>query len=136
MLAAELLILLTMAADEPVRVVHSQKAWVISSDQVELAVTQLGGHMAPVSFFRRDAKPVQPYHITPWQDEKLKVENPVLVPLRGDFFCLPFGGGREPGCGATAHPAASPLRTAGDGAFRRQGHAVVHRPLHHLPAHV
>ena len=108
--AAELLILLTMAADEPVRVVHSQKAWVISSDQVELAVTQLGGHMAPVSFFRRDAKPVQPYHITPWQDEKLKVENPVLVPLRGDFFCLPFGGGREPG--GREHPPHGETATA------------------------
>ena len=88
--------LLAMAVDEPIRVVHSQKSWVISSDQVELSVTQLGGHMAPVRFFRGDARPVQPYHISPWQDEKLTIDNPVLVPLRGDFFCLPFGGGREP----------------------------------------
>jgi hypothetical protein len=35
---------------------------------------------------------VQPYHITPWQGEKHDYPVPVLVPLRGDFFCLPFGG--------------------------------------------
>jgi len=51
--------------------------------------------MAPVYFHRQSRRPVQPYYISPWQDEGLKVDEPVLVPLRGDFFCLPFGGGRE-----------------------------------------
>ncbi len=83
------------AATEPVKTVNSQPSWVIANDQVELAVTQLGGHMAPVSFERASGRPVQPYHVSPWQDEKIKIDVPVLVPLRGDFFCLPFGGGKE-----------------------------------------
>jgi hypothetical protein len=33
-----------------------------------------------------------PYHISPWQGENLPQSCPVMVPLRGDFFCLPFGG--------------------------------------------
>lgn len=99
-----------MAAKEPVRIVHSQKSWFIASNEVELSVTQLGGHMAPVRFFRRDTRPVEPYHISPWQDEKLKIDNPVLVTLRGDFFCLPFGGGREPG--GREHPPHGESATA------------------------
>jgi hypothetical protein len=78
------------------RTVHSQPSYVIATKQVELAVTKLGGHMAPVTFFRDSAQPVQPYHISPWQDEKpTKMPAPVLVTLRGDFFCMPFGGNSE-----------------------------------------
>src|SRR5882757_7762118 len=78
------------------RVIHSQSSWVISTPQVELAVTERGGQMAPVTFFRDTAKPVQPYHISPWQDEKLAdLPAPVLNTLRGDWFCIPFGGNSE-----------------------------------------
>lgn len=84
------------AGSELVQNIHSQPSWVVKSSDVELAVTQLGGHMAPVRFYLRDNHPVQPYHVSPWQSEKLEIADPVLVPLRGDFFCLPFGGGREP----------------------------------------
>jgi hypothetical protein len=78
------------------RTVHSQPSYVLATKQVEVAVTKLGGHMAPVTFFRDSAQPVQPYHITPWQDEKpSKMPAPVLVTLRGDFFCLPFGGNSD-----------------------------------------
>ncbi|MBM3734475.1 MAG: hypothetical protein FJW39_01705 [Acidobacteria bacterium] len=86
---------MTARAAGSVRRVHSQPSWVISNDQVELALTVLGGHMAPVRFHRGDAGAFQPYHISPWQDERIKVDVPVLVPLRGDFFCMPFGGGKE-----------------------------------------
>jgi hypothetical protein len=73
--------------------VHAQPSWILANGDVEVAVTKLGGHMAPVTFFRDSAQPVQPYHITPWQDEApAAMPAPVLVPLRGDFFCLPFGG--------------------------------------------
>src|SRR3954471_279357 len=93
-------LLLTMAATLPAlthaaeqRVIHSQPSWVISTPQVELAVTERGGQMAPVTFFRDTPKPVQPYHISPWQDEGLKdLPAPVLASLRGDWFCVPFGG--------------------------------------------
>lgn len=69
-----------------------QSCWVIQSDQVELAITKTGGHMAPVTFYRDSDSPVWPYYISPWQDERHEYPAPVLVPLRGDFFCLPFGG--------------------------------------------
>jgi len=74
------------------RLIHSQPSWVIANDEVELAITKLGAHMAPVTFFRTGKRPVRPYYISPWQDENVCVPAPVLGPLRGDFFCLPFGG--------------------------------------------
>ncbi|MBM3821590.1 MAG: hypothetical protein FJ404_01670 [Verrucomicrobia bacterium] len=78
------------------RTLNSQPSFIVTTKQVELAVTELGGHMAPVTFFRDSAQPVQPYHISPWQNEKpSKMPAPVLVVLRGDFFCLPFGGNSE-----------------------------------------
>ena len=52
--------------------------------------------MAPVNFCRDEGEPVQPYYISPWQNENLKnLPDPVLAPLRGDFFCMPFGGNAE-----------------------------------------
>lgn len=85
---------LASAAEQ--RVIHSQPSWVIATPQVELAITERGGHMAPVTFFRDTAKPVQPYHISPWQDEGLKdLPAPVLGSLRGDWFCVPFGGNSD-----------------------------------------
>jgi hypothetical protein len=106
------------------RTIRSQPSWVIANKQTELAVTRLGGHMAPVKFFRDSDKPLQPYYISPWQDEKPeKLGAPVLAPLRGDFFCLPFGGNTD-ASGGEEHPphgeiAGSPwtlvgAKTAGD----------------------
>lgn len=77
------------------KTIADQPSWIIGVDNVELAVTRRGGHIAPVTFHRDSKKPVQPYHISPWQEEKLKIGEPVLVPLRGDFFCIPFGGGSD-----------------------------------------
>lgn len=75
------------------RTIHSQPSHLIATEQVEVALTDLGGHMAPVTFYRNSSQSIQPYHISPWQDEPpSKMPAPVLVPLRGDFFCLPFGG--------------------------------------------
>jgi len=75
---------------------HSQAGWRITSDTVDLFVTKNGAHMAPVRFCTNTADPVQPYYISPWQNEGLKdLPDPVLVPLRGDFFCMPFGANAE-----------------------------------------
>jgi len=52
--------------------------------------------MAPVTFCRADRRPVQPYFISPWQNEGVRLSVPCLVPLRGDFFCVPFGANRAP----------------------------------------
>lgn len=76
------------------KTIASQPSWILRSDEVELAVSRLGGHMAPVTFYR-GKRPVQPYYISPWQNESLKIDDPVLVPLRGDFFCAPFGANAE-----------------------------------------
>ncbi len=85
------------------RVVHGQPAWILRNGSVELSVTRRGGHMAPVTFYRNTREPVQPYYVSPWQAEKLQLDEPVLIPLRGDFFCLPFGGNQE-AVGAEKHP--------------------------------
>ena len=93
------------AEDAPeVREIQAQPSYVLSTKQVELAVTRLGGHMAPVTFHRDSDKPIQPYYVSPWQAESAKpMPAPVLVPLRGDFFCMPFGGNSDP-VGGETHP--------------------------------
>jgi len=85
------------AADVAIlRTFHAQPCFVIATKQLEVAVTRRGGHMAPVTFFRDDPQSVQPYYVSPWQDEPSStMPAPVLVALRGDFFCLPFGGNSE-----------------------------------------
>ena len=85
-----------LAEDAKLQTIHSQPSYVIATKQVELAVTQVGGHMAPVTFFRDTAHPVAPYHVSPWQDEPpTEMPAPVLKSLRGDFFCIPFGGNSD-----------------------------------------
>ncbi len=79
------------AAEPKLQTIFGQPSWTVRSRTIELAITELGGHMAPVTFCREAAKPIQPYYISPWQEERLALDEPVLVPLRGDFFCLPFG---------------------------------------------
>jgi len=93
-LAASLVLMASaVAADAASRSVHSQPSAILATKDVEVAVTTRGGHMAPVTFFRSSDRPVQPYSVSPWQDEApLPMPAPVLVTLRGDFFCMPFGG--------------------------------------------
>ena len=73
--------------------IQGQQSWVVENDQVEMAVTIQGGHMAPVTFFRGTPAAVQPYYISPWQGTGFQTGVPVLDVLRGDFFCMPFGDG-------------------------------------------
>lgn len=70
---------------------------------VHLSITPRGAQMAPVHFFHNSANPVQPYYISPWQedppekrDRELSGEPGVLHKLRGDFFCMPFGANDGP----------------------------------------
>lgn len=74
-------------------VVFNQKSWRLANDRVEAFLTCAGGHLGPVTF-RTANGPVQPYAIAPWHSEPLPAGSPaVMRPLRGDFFCAPFGGG-------------------------------------------
>jgi len=72
--------------------ISGQPAWELASDRTRLAVTQAGGHMAPV-VFQLGRKEVSPYSVAPWAREKVPASLPPLIRvLRGDFFCAPFGG--------------------------------------------
>ncbi|MCF6174184.1 MAG: hypothetical protein L3J71_00300 [Victivallaceae bacterium] len=76
---------------------NSQPGWKLTNDKVELFITEFGGHLAPVNFNIDSALIIQPYYISPWQNENIQeFGDPVLAPLRGDFFCMPFGGNAEP----------------------------------------
>jgi hypothetical protein len=89
-----------MASRKPYTV-HAQKvfghpSWRIASSSVEAFVTVQGGHMGPVVFDRKGRK-IQPYSVAPWTDDEPDPGwPPLLSVLRGDFFCLPFGGNGAP----------------------------------------
>jgi len=70
---------------------YGQECWVISSGKVELSLTKTGGHTAPVYFFRDTDAPLQPYYINPWYEDA-SIEDAAIRVIRGNFFCLPFGG--------------------------------------------
>ena len=72
--------------------VQGQESFLLRTRYVELALTALGGHMAPVTFFPQDRSPIRPYAIAPWAEESLPPDTPpVIATLRGDFFCSAFG---------------------------------------------
>ncbi|MBG88135.1 MAG: hypothetical protein CMO80_14705 [Verrucomicrobiales bacterium] len=100
----------------------AQSCWLLKSDQVELAITKTGGHMAPVTFYR-DNGPVAPYYISPWQGETHDYPVGVLVPLRGDFFCMPFGGngGEYQGESHPPHGETSEARWTAVGTSKKHG---------------
>jgi len=73
-------------------IIQGQPSFKISTNTVEAFVTQTGGHLGPVTF-KIGTKKIQPYSINPWATEKTdKALAPILKVLRGDFFCMPFGG--------------------------------------------
>jgi len=73
-------------------VVHGQPSWRLANSQVEAFVTETGGHLGPVTFDRAGRR-FKPYALAPWAEEETGPEMPPIIKvLRGDFFCLPFGG--------------------------------------------
>jgi len=76
--------------------VCGQPSWRLASGEVEAFVTEKGGHLWPVTFERRGRK-IRPYSVAPWGEEEFTPPlPPILQVLRGDFFCLPFGGNATP----------------------------------------
>ena len=76
----------------PVESVQGVDSWLLASRHVDAALTQIGGHLGPVTF-KLAGKKVQPYSVAPWAQEPLDPATPsCLRVLRGDFFCAPFGG--------------------------------------------
>ncbi len=84
-----------------VREVAGQSAWILRNRNVELALTRRGGQMAPVRFRADSGHPIEPYYVSPWQGRGVKTGEPVLDPLRGDFFCMPFGANADAWRGET-----------------------------------
>jgi hypothetical protein len=73
-------------------IVHGQPSWSFHSDTVHAHLTQLGGHLGPVTF-RLGHRIVAPFSVAPWAEEKIAPDTiDLLRALRGDFFCAPFGG--------------------------------------------
>lgn len=68
-----------------------QKSWKLKSSTIKAYVTRQGGQLGPVVFDRKDRK-IKPYHVAPWAREDIGDQPEIIKALRGDFFCLPFGG--------------------------------------------
>jgi hypothetical protein len=78
------------------RTILSQESWTLCVKDVEAAVTCQAGHLAPVRF-RLGRRWVEPFEVAPWAEEKVSKETPQLLRvMRGDFFCMPFGGNQTP----------------------------------------
>jgi hypothetical protein len=85
------------------KLIKGQPSWRIASNRVEAFVTQLGGQLGPITFDRKQRK-IAPYSVAPWAQEKLDPRTPAMLQaLRGDFFCLPFGGNAT-AFGGEKHP--------------------------------
>jgi hypothetical protein len=85
-----------------------QPSWQLSSDKVTAAVTEQGGHLAPVKFHLA-GRVVEPFSVAPWAREKLPPGTPAMLKsLRGDFFCAPFGGNETSWRGEKHPPHGNP----------------------------
>ena len=72
--------------------VLGQPSFLVATKEVKAAVTQIGGHLGQVTFML-GRRAVKPFSVAPWHREKIAPGTPaILRVLRGDFFCLPFGG--------------------------------------------
>ena len=72
-------------------VIHGEPSFCLATPELELYLTQRGGHLAPV-IFHLPAGDVSPYALAPWEPAEFPEIPPLLSVLRGDFFCLPFTG--------------------------------------------
>ncbi len=78
------------------RMVMGQASWRVATREVEAFLTVTGGHLGPITF-RLGGRRISPFSVAPWWGEKLESSSPpILRVLRGDFFCMPFGGNATP----------------------------------------
>ncbi len=69
-----------------------QSGWPVQSKNVQAFITRTGGQLGPVTF-QLNGMTIEPLHVAPWTEEKLDPSTPAMLrALRGDFFCMPFGG--------------------------------------------
>ena len=82
----------------PLETIHGQPSLGVRSDKVEAWVTRQAGMLGPVTF-TLGRKKVAPFSVAPWALNGETIDKglpPLLHALRGDFFCLPFGGNETP----------------------------------------
>jgi hypothetical protein len=73
-----------------------QPSFELATPQVCAFVTRAGGMVGPVTF-RFGKRTLEPLSVAPWCNEKLdRATPPIIRALRGDFFCMPFGGNTTP----------------------------------------
>src|ERR1051325_2650244 len=69
-----------------------QPSWRVATKTTEAFLTESGGHLGPVTF-KLNGRKITPFSVAPWWNEKLDPPQPPIIQvLRGDFFCMPFGG--------------------------------------------
>jgi hypothetical protein len=72
------------------KTILGQETSLVRTRSVEAGVTTLGGQLWPAKF-RVGRRWISPLSAAPWALENPRVPN-ILKVLRGDFFCMPFGG--------------------------------------------
>ena len=82
---------------------YNADGWKITLDNVDFFITKEGAQLAP-AVFHTSGGDIEPYHLTPWQNDDKSSLKGALKNLRGDFFCMPFGGNAEEFQGEK-HPA-------------------------------
>lgn len=81
----------------PLQTIRNEPSFVFGTSSTRVAVTRLGGMMAPVTFFADSSAPIEPYYVAPWADAGAPPDTiPLLAALRGDFFSAPFGDNTAP----------------------------------------
>lgn len=73
------------------RIVNGEPSFHLGTAEVDLHLTERGGHVAPV-VFHLSGRDVSPYSLSPWEPAEYPELPPLLSVLRGDFMCFPFGG--------------------------------------------
>ena len=97
----------------------------LKTEQIELAVSEEGGHLWPVRF-KGDSGWLEPMHCAPWAEESLPEGTPPVIRiLRGDFFCAPFGDND-----------LDPTETRGHGATANGRWRLAARSEHRLELHL
>lgn len=75
----------------PMHYTHGEPSFNLTTAELSLEITARAGHLAPV-VFHLTGRDVSPYALAPWSPTEFPEIPPLLSVLRGDFFCLPFGG--------------------------------------------
>ncbi|HEX5791283.1 MAG TPA: hypothetical protein VFY13_09010 [Luteolibacter sp.] len=76
------------------KTIHGEESYTLDTPELSLAVTERGGHLAPV-VFHLAGRDVAPYSLSPWLPAEHEDQPVLLSVLRGDFLCLPFGGQKQ-----------------------------------------